>query len=59
MSKELCSVLRDMAAGRKNRVGDYWGMHHCAEAANVIEALEAEVNELKQTRGLDNQTVTT
>ena len=39
----LPEILRDMAAGRRNSVGDYWSRDYCDKAATEIEALRAEV----------------
>ena len=43
---ELLEILRDMAAERRNSVGDYWSRDYCDKAAAEIEALLAEVQRL-------------
>src|SRR5690625_7252502 len=40
--RRLEPILRDIAAGRKNAVGDRWGLHHCGEAADLIAALSQQ-----------------
>ena len=44
---ELPEILRDIAAGRRNSVGDYWSRDYCDKAAAEIEALRAEVQRLQ------------
>lgn len=39
---ELPAILRDIATGRRNSVGDYWSRDYCNQAAAEIEALRAE-----------------
>jgi len=41
-ARRLEPILRDIAAGRKNAVGDRWGLHHCGEAADLIAALSQQ-----------------
>jgi len=38
---DLVTVLREKAAGKRNRVGDFWGDWICGEAADRIAADEA------------------
>lgn len=40
--------LRDMAAGRRNAVGDAWGTHTNAEAADTIDALVAALEAIQR-----------
>ena len=40
---DIVSIMRDIAAGRKNGLGDYWHNSFCDKAADMIETLEAEV----------------
>lgn len=42
-NKELVGILNAIAAGKTNSVGDHWSTSYCAEAANRIEELEAEL----------------
>ena len=39
---ELPTILRDIAAGRRNTAGDFWSRDYCNQAAAEIEALRAE-----------------
>lgn len=39
---ELPTILRDIAAGRRNTVGDFWSRDYCNQAAAEIERLLAE-----------------
>lgn len=55
MNNELVSILRAMAAGRTNQVGDYWGMYHCNEAAELIEFLQGEVAMLEVKLAIANE----
>lgn len=43
---DLPTILRDIAAERRNLVGDYWSRDYCNQAAE-IEALRAEVQRLQ------------
>lgn len=44
---ELPAILRDIAAGRRNSVGDYWSRDYCNQAAAEIEALQMEIEALR------------
>lgn len=46
-SPKITEILRDIAAGRKNVLGDHWHTSYCATAADEIERLRAENKELK------------
>ena len=35
----ISAILREKAAGRRNRVGDIWGDWVCAEAADAIDEI--------------------
>lgn len=40
-TKELIRILRDIAAGRKNAIGDYWHVpSYVAAAADLLEVMD-------------------
>ena len=41
--QELVGIMRDMAAGKRNGVGDYWDRTWCNDAADAIVSLSAEL----------------
>lgn len=43
---DITEIMRDMAAERKNSIGDHWSRNWCENAANEIDRLRAEVQEL-------------
>lgn len=40
MAINLIKILRDMAAGRRNEVGDHWSKDWCGDAADYIEDMK-------------------
>lgn len=40
---DITEIMRDIAAERKNSVGDYWSPDYCNEAADEIERLREEI----------------
>jgi len=40
---DITEILRDIARGKTNRVGDHWSPSYCNEAADEIERLRAEI----------------
>jgi len=45
-TNNITEIMRDIAAERKNSVGDYWGRYWCDIAADEIDQLRAEVKKL-------------
>jgi len=45
-TNNITGIMRDIAAERKNSIGDHWGRHWCDEAADEIDRLRAEVKDL-------------
>lgn len=48
MSDNIIDIMRDIAAGRKNSLGDYWSISYCNEAAERIAELEKQVEGLNR-----------
>ncbi len=44
---ELPTILRDIAAGRRNTAGDFWSRDYCNQAAAEIEALREQADKFK------------
>lgn len=44
--QNIVSIMRDMADGKKNLLGDYWHTSFCNDAANEIERLQRELEKL-------------
>ena len=44
----LKEILRDIAAEKRNEIGDYRSLEWCKEAANYIEQLEKELAEYSE-----------
>jgi len=45
--RSLTKILREIAEGTRNEVGDYWSLTYCEEAADRIESLIKKVKELE------------
>jgi len=45
---DITEILRDIARGKINRVGDHWSPSYCNEAADVIEQLRADNLKLEE-----------
>lgn len=44
----LCAELEQKARGERNRVGDFWGDHLCAEAAARLRSMAGEMAEARR-----------
>lgn len=44
---DITEIMRDMAAERKNQIGDYWSRSWCNNAADDIDRLRQEVKDLE------------
>jgi len=43
---DITEIMRDIAAERKNVIGDYWSRNWCENAADEIDRLRQEVKDL-------------
>jgi len=46
--QNIVSIMRDIAEGKQNLLGDYWDRSFCNDAANEIERLQAGLVEINK-----------